>query len=144
MRVNGLFIVFVIVAVLSLHLGATIYEQGGNNTIYNMTSHIDFNSTVFEPTNINITDNSSTILNTRITNIIYKTCDTIMYITGETSKAFIEIGYNNHEATGGSGIMNFLQFFMILVLIGLMFYPSLILAFFLYEGIKLLIKKIKR
>jgi hypothetical protein len=76
--------------------------------------------------------------------VITKSIDTVVYITFEMSKGFIEIGYNNHESVGSSGLITFLEFMMVLIMIGILFYPTLIIAFLIYEGVKLFIKKYRR
>ena len=147
MKLWGLFtIIFILLITISLYSGNSIYEHdiknGITRNIYNYTDNeIIWNSSNFK---IKLYNASKTqdISHLRINNIINKMLDSIGYSTLETSKYFIEVGYNSHGKYDLKTMINIIKFILWFIIITTLFYPALIIAVSIYEFVKYISKKI--
>ena len=126
-------------------VGSSLYHADNTINIYNITSRLEWNETLFDSSMENFDNitgwNMSTISMAHLKNVIFKGVDTMGFIAFEFARWGVEVGYENPEYNYVKTlklIVYLLIFMCILTLFGVLI-PILALIYLTYLGIKNLI-----
>lgn len=135
-----------VIIITSLHAGSVI--KANNTTqqqLFNITTTtFSQNTSLFSTKNISINDDYNTVLITTLTNIIYKTINTMTYITLEVSKLFVITGYNNEETFDSLGLINIMILIGIIMIMPSLFFTIMLIIYLIYFLIKCVRVNIKK
>lgn len=141
-------LIFLLICLMAFFgVGRAVYEDDNTQNIYNFTTQIEWNSSIF-PLNNNYSSDNMTqpeINIIRIKNILYKFVDTGGYIALEVSKWGIEFGFN-HPEWNYISTMNLIVFAFACMIVGYLTIPVIVLltaCFFLGKAIITFIKNRK-
>jgi hypothetical protein len=134
-----LFIGIIISLIMSLVIGENLYlydiENNNTRDIYNFTEHSfsQLNNS-FEMYQYN--SSYKTFGSERLSNIFSLTANYLIDVSFESSKSFIEIGYNSKGKYNIGYFLKFLYIIIWITLICILFYPVLIIGVLIFELIK--------
>lgn len=143
MKVKGLvYLVLIAMICLSLYTGSRLYEsdmeQGIERDIYNYTNtYFSWNESIFDTSGYE--DNTTT---SRVNNIMFKLSDSFGYMMFESTKMFVEIGYESQGKYNLGFMLKFIQIVLWVIIIGIIFYPALVIGVLLYELFKYVKRKL--
>ncbi len=140
------YVIILLLICISLYAGSEVYEDDLDNgierDIYNYTDTMfKWNESLFEHETYNASL-SQDVIQIRLNNIIYKLFDAVGFSTFEGAKMFTEIGYNSHGEYDLGFMIKLMQFVLWVIIIGVLFYPAMIVGVGLYELFKYIRKKI--
>lgn len=134
-------IMFLVMMVMSLHVGVTLYqqdqEQGVERDIYNYTSTVfDWNESIFELKDYNLSMNKSEAASLRATNFGYIIGNFIGSLLFEASAFFVEVGYLSEGKYNTGALITVLRWVMFAVVVAIFFLPTAVIIYLLYLGYK--------
>lgn len=138
MRIIGLIVLLFFIAMFGI--GQVLYEDKGSDyDIYNLTNHLKWNSSKFQPQNY-----TNTTMD-RIGNIITKLTDFVGYSSFEIAKFGVEYGFQ-HPEIDYLQLLEYVRYIVIIWVVSLLFpmlIPLIALIYITVLGVKKLINWIK-
>jgi len=136
-----------IMIMLSLYAGTSLYqhdmELGLERDVYNYTDNtFSWNGSRFDIQKYDVGEYNNTLvsdmMHLRMNNIISSIANAFGYSIFESLKIFIELGYNSEGYFGLDFLLNIVKILLWVLLIGVLFYPSLVLGVLFYELFKII------